>query len=381
MSGFIKYFRSDEAEFLLSYPAANHLLQVMAFRARRTDHPMNGLKAGQCLLGDHEAIGLTRQQYRSAMKRLEKLKLATFEGTNKGTIGMLINSNIYDINQDEPNQQGNHQATIEGTTQGTTQGTIEGTNEGTSRESVEKSLNTCSYVDSQNKRNQQGNHQATTEGTIEATNEGTTNKEVRSKNKEIRSKDLKENSKESENPVSKQKTKSSNTLDFSVLRFNQEEIQEFKHLRKLTKAPVTQRVINLHARQFELSRQAGFSNDDILNIWSDRGWRAFKHAWLLNYIRGQGDSAPEHDKPAGEPTQANHHPFDGAAFRDVSEKPDHDDWEPPKHSPLLSNPENPEGLIGEDKKREVEQVLKKRCDALGIDWEPPKRSPQIRSDE
>ena len=105
MTGFIKYMRSEEAEFLLKYPNANHLFMVMAFRARRTDHPMNGLKAGQCFLGDYSSIGMTRQQYRTAQEQLTKWNLATFKGTNKGTIGTIVNSKVYDINSDESNQQ------------------------------------------------------------------------------------------------------------------------------------------------------------------------------------------------------------------------------------------------------------------------------------
>ena len=71
---------------------------VMAFRARRTDHPMNGLKAGQCFLGDYSSLGMTRQQYRTAQEQLTKWNLATFKGTNKGTIGTILNSKVYDIN-------------------------------------------------------------------------------------------------------------------------------------------------------------------------------------------------------------------------------------------------------------------------------------------
>ena len=105
MTGFIKYMRSEEAEFLLKYPNANHLFMVMAFRARRTDHPMNGLKAGQCFLGDYSSIGMTRQQYRTAQDQLIKWDLATFKGTNRGTIGTILNSKVYDINTNTNNQQ------------------------------------------------------------------------------------------------------------------------------------------------------------------------------------------------------------------------------------------------------------------------------------
>ncbi len=109
MCGFIKYMRTEESEFLLKYPNANHLLSVMAYRARRTDHALNGLKAGQCFLGDIDAIGMSRQQYRTAKSQLEKWGLVSFIATNKGTIGTILNTKVYDINSDDANQQGNHQ--------------------------------------------------------------------------------------------------------------------------------------------------------------------------------------------------------------------------------------------------------------------------------
>lgn len=97
--------RSEEAEFLTAYPNACHLFFVMAQRARRTDHPLNGLKAGQCFLGDIGKIGLTEQQYRTAKKQLAEWNLATFKGTNKGTVGTIINSKVYDINAKMDNEQ------------------------------------------------------------------------------------------------------------------------------------------------------------------------------------------------------------------------------------------------------------------------------------
>ena len=114
MSGFIKYMRSEEAEYLLSYPNANHLFMVMAYRARRTDHPMNGLKAGQCFLGDYSAIGLTERQYRTAKKQLTDWGLATFKGTNKGTVGTVLNTKVYDINEEVSDGQKGMQATDKG---------------------------------------------------------------------------------------------------------------------------------------------------------------------------------------------------------------------------------------------------------------------------
>lgn len=69
-------------------------------------------------------------------------------------------------------------------------------------------------------------------------------------------------------------------LDFSPLAFSLDEIKEFKSLRNKKKAAITQRVINDHAKQFNLSRSRGYSNDDILSEWSNRGWTAYKDEWM-----------------------------------------------------------------------------------------------------
>lgn len=66
---------------------------------------MNGLKAGQCFLGDYSSIGLTERQYRTAKKQLSDWNLATFKGTNKGTVGTLLNTKVYDINEEFRDEQ------------------------------------------------------------------------------------------------------------------------------------------------------------------------------------------------------------------------------------------------------------------------------------
>jgi hypothetical protein len=99
MNGFIKMHRSNDTELLHKYPATNHLMSVIAYRARRTDHPFNGLKAGQAYVGDYKDIGLTERQYRTAKARLEKCGLCVFKGTNKGTIATITNTKVYDINE------------------------------------------------------------------------------------------------------------------------------------------------------------------------------------------------------------------------------------------------------------------------------------------
>ncbi len=101
MTTFVKFMRSEASDFLESEPIANHVLSVIARRARRTPHPYNGLETNECHMGDYEKLGISRQQYRSAMDKLEKWGLVTTKATNKGTVATLANTDVYDINTKE----------------------------------------------------------------------------------------------------------------------------------------------------------------------------------------------------------------------------------------------------------------------------------------
>jgi hypothetical protein len=99
-TGFIKLNRSAETLELLNDPNAFILLTVIALRARRTDEfNIHNLKSGQALIGDYGKCGLTRQQYRTAVKRLGHWGLATFKPTTRGTVATLLDRRIYDIDE------------------------------------------------------------------------------------------------------------------------------------------------------------------------------------------------------------------------------------------------------------------------------------------
>ena len=95
------------------------LLTQIAQRAKRTnDFNIHNLKLGEALIGDYKNIGLTRQQYRTATKKLENWQFITIKTTNKGTIATLINTDVFDINVNLPTNNltikqpsSNHQAT------------------------------------------------------------------------------------------------------------------------------------------------------------------------------------------------------------------------------------------------------------------------------
>ncbi len=97
--GFVKLYREGLALLELSLPAFALLTQI-ALRANRMDpaYSIYQLKANEALVGDHKKIGLSRQQYRDAILRLEAHGLATFRKTYQGTIAVLTNKAIFDIN-------------------------------------------------------------------------------------------------------------------------------------------------------------------------------------------------------------------------------------------------------------------------------------------
>jgi len=110
MSTFVKAARSETASFLDFNPNANHLLNVIARRARRTDCKLNNLSVGECFIG-FKSVGLTEQQYRTAKKHLQKIGLVSFRvarkltgGVTSGvTVAKLMDSRVYDINIEEGN--------------------------------------------------------------------------------------------------------------------------------------------------------------------------------------------------------------------------------------------------------------------------------------
>ncbi len=98
-NGFVKLYR-EGLELLEGSSSAFFLLTLIALRARRKGsmYSTHKLKMNEAVIGDHETIGLTRQQYRSAMEKLEKYGLAIFKRDKKGTIATLTSTAIFDIN-------------------------------------------------------------------------------------------------------------------------------------------------------------------------------------------------------------------------------------------------------------------------------------------
>ena len=99
-AGFIKLMRSSQTkELICNHVWAFILLAQIALRARyRQADLADWLQLGEALVGDFKTVGLTRQRYRTALRRLELMGFITVRATNRGSIVKLVNSEIFDIN-------------------------------------------------------------------------------------------------------------------------------------------------------------------------------------------------------------------------------------------------------------------------------------------
>lgn len=123
---FLKLIMSKEFDYLLSkHPNAFLLLVLIGSRARRYDGEPDGLIIGDALIGDYEACGLTRQEYRTALDILERRchirivetcrtrQKSTNGSTTKGTKVRILRSDVCDINPEYHNQSTNHRPTTD----------------------------------------------------------------------------------------------------------------------------------------------------------------------------------------------------------------------------------------------------------------------------
>lgn len=124
---FIKFIYSEESSYLIiNHPNAFLLLTLIAQRARRLEGLPDGLKIGQCYIGDFSQCGIdTERKYRTAKKVLEgrkhieisetcrTRKKTTTGVTTVGTLVRLISSNVYDINKESNDDPNDDRATTE----------------------------------------------------------------------------------------------------------------------------------------------------------------------------------------------------------------------------------------------------------------------------
>jgi hypothetical protein len=124
---FIKSIDSEESEWLAEkYPFAFLLLWKIAIRARRYSGHPDGLQVGDAIIGDPKSTGMSRQNYRTAIKKLVEKKFikiiyngkkfierekSTIKLTIKGMIVNILDSRIWDINPESSNHHINQQLT------------------------------------------------------------------------------------------------------------------------------------------------------------------------------------------------------------------------------------------------------------------------------
>jgi hypothetical protein len=88
---------ADALELIRACPNAFVLAYVIAYRARyRVGFNADGLEHGEAMLGDFENYGMSERQYRTAKAQLTKWHFATFKTTNKGTLGKLMDTRLFD---------------------------------------------------------------------------------------------------------------------------------------------------------------------------------------------------------------------------------------------------------------------------------------------
>ncbi|MFT3990665.1 MAG: hypothetical protein QM680_04570 [Luteolibacter sp.] len=115
MSRWVAMHCSEEADLLqMRHPNAFLLLCQIARRAKWKNCPITKLKAGEAFIGDFSEAGLSsRATYRHAQEVLSSSQLATFKGTNKGTVATLINRTIFSFSAEENNHQSNQPTTTQ----------------------------------------------------------------------------------------------------------------------------------------------------------------------------------------------------------------------------------------------------------------------------
>jgi hypothetical protein len=220
MVGFVKAMRSDEAAFLDTNPMANHVLNVIARRARRSPCPLTGLQIGECFIG-HKGLGLSEQQYRTVKKNLTKWGFVEFKKaervTDRGTVAKLLNSDIYDINETEAN----------------------------GRPTEDQRKDNGSLTEDQRQT------------------------------KNVRSEEGKNGKKTKAPAVAKP------SVDFSLFNATDDQIAEIKRIRKQNKGgAITQRVANGLAKELSQGMAIGYTLDELLTEWEVRGWKSFKAEWI-----------------------------------------------------------------------------------------------------
>ena len=111
--GWFKAMRGPDAlELIRTNRNAFVLAFIIANRARwREGFNQHGLGQGEAMLGDYKACGMSAREYRTAKQHLAKYGFATFQATNAGTIGKLIDTRLFSTSIEPDDKQADTQET------------------------------------------------------------------------------------------------------------------------------------------------------------------------------------------------------------------------------------------------------------------------------
>lgn len=100
MNRWVALFCGEDTQILQErYPNAFLLLCQIATRARWKDCAITGLRTGEAFIGDWKKAGIpTKKAYEVAKERLKRSGLVGFQGGNKGTRAILMDSRVFSIN-------------------------------------------------------------------------------------------------------------------------------------------------------------------------------------------------------------------------------------------------------------------------------------------
>ncbi|HHP0484898.1 TPA: helix-turn-helix domain-containing protein [Vibrio harveyi] len=76
-------------------------------------------------------------------------------------------------------------------------------------------------------------------------------------------------------------------LDFSPLGFSDEHVLVFIQIRESRNAGITQAAINRLKKHLDQTREAGYTNDQIIDVWVDKGWKGFELDWMRNATKNK----------------------------------------------------------------------------------------------
>lgn len=106
--GWFRVWRGHDFREVARKPHALALLMHIAERANWSGAAAaDGLELGEARIGDYQAMGMTRQEYRTAISNLQTFRQVTIRTTNRGTVAKLINTGVCDPFGESANQQNN----------------------------------------------------------------------------------------------------------------------------------------------------------------------------------------------------------------------------------------------------------------------------------